>query len=94
MFPDEEVPEDDQQTTGPTGSQGGGEQDRPPLEVLELGSTGARVEKWQRALGIEVTGVFDENTVTHTKYWQRTQGIAADGRVTETSWYRMFPDEE
>ena len=35
--------------------------------LLELGSTGAMVEKWQRALGIEVTGVFDENTVTHTK---------------------------
>ena len=52
------------------------------------------MEKWQRALGIEVTGVFDDNTVTYTKAWQRTQGIAADGRVTETSWYRMFPDEE
>jgi SpoIID/LytB domain protein len=72
----------------------GGAGVRASSVLLESGDSGARVEKWQRALGIDVTGVFDDNTVTHTKYWQRTQGIAADGRVTDTSWYRMFPDEE
>ncbi len=88
MFPTEEVPDADVPSSDDSSSQ------RPALEVLEFGDTGPRVERWQGALGIEVTGVFDENTVAHTKYWQRTQGIAADGRVTETSWYRMFGDEE
>ena len=88
MFPNEEVPDAGESSSGDSSSQ------RPSLEVLEFGDSGPRVEEWQRALGIEVTGVFDENTVAHTKYWQRTQGIAADGRVTETSWYRMFGDEE
>ncbi|MCY4649472.1 MAG: peptidoglycan-binding protein [bacterium] len=92
MFPEEEVPQGDDRQSGSTSGNGGSQ--RPSLEVLELESTGVRVERWQRALGIEVTGVFDDDTVAHTKYWQRTQGIAADGRVTETSWYRMFPDEE
>ena len=99
MFGEEDMPEGDDRPTGSDDSStdGAGDtqpQERPPLEVVELGSTGDRVEKWQGALGIDVTGVFDDNTVAHTKYWQRTQGIAADGRVTETSWYRMFPDEE
>ncbi|MDE0235425.1 MAG: peptidoglycan-binding protein, partial [bacterium] len=94
MFPTEEVPDDDGRAGADEPSSDDPSSQRPALEVLKLGSTGARVEKWQRALDIEVTGVFDENTVAHTKYWQRTQGIAADGRVTETSWYRMFPDEE
>ena len=95
MFPTEEVPEaDDGRAGADDSSSDDSSPQRPAFEVLKLGSMGARVEKWQRALGIEVTGVFDENTVAHTKYWQRTQGIAADGRVTETSWYRMFPDEE
>ncbi len=66
----------------------------PQVLESESGCTGPRVERWQRALGIEVTGVFDADTEAHTKAWQRGQGIAADGRVTETSWYRMFPDEE
>ncbi|MCE2526420.1 MAG: hypothetical protein J4G00_02665 [Actinomycetia bacterium] len=82
MFPEEEVPQGDGQQSGSTSGNGGSQpEERPSLEVLEL-------------VGIEVTGVFDDDTVAHTKYWQRTQGIAADGRVTETSWYRMFPDEE
>ena len=97
MFPDEEAPDDDASSSGSDDSSTSPDEsppERPSLEVLEQGDTGPRVEKWQRALGIPVTGVFDANTVTHTKAWQRTQGIAADGRVTETSWYRMFPDEE
>ena len=92
MFPDEDSP--DEGEPPPDTSQDQSARERPSLEVLESGDTGARVEKWQRALGIEVTGVFDDKTVTYTKAWQRAQGIAADGRVTETSWYRMFPDEE
>ena len=68
---------------------------------LKEGVTGPLVEKWQRALQaffpgepIVVTGVFDEETVRYTKAWQRRQSIAADGKVTEASWYRMFPDEK
>ena len=95
MFPTEEAPDADDGGSGADeSSSDDSSPQRPAFEVLKLGSMGALVERWQRALGIEVTGVFDENTVAHTKYWQRTQGIAADGRVTETSWYRMFPDEE
>ena len=92
MFPDEDAP--DESELPPDDSQDRSGSERASLEVLKEGSVGLRVERWQRALGIEVTGVFDANTVAHTKYWQRVQGIAADGRVTETSWYRMFPDEE
>ena len=95
MFGDEEAPDDDGSSSGSDESSSDeSPSERPSLEVLESGDKGPRVEKWQRALGIDVTGVFDDNTVAHTKHWQRTQGIAADGRVTETSWYRMFPDEE
>ena len=98
MFGEEEAPDDDDSSSGSDDSSSTtldeSPPERPSLEVLERGDIGPRVEQWQRALGIEVTGVFDDNTVAHTKFWQRTQGIAADGRVTETSWYRMFPDEE
>lgn len=95
MFPTEEVPDPDDGRAGEDDSSSDDSCSQPPdFEVLKLDSKGARVEKWQGALEIEVTGVFDENTEAHTKAWQRTQGIPADGRVNETSWYRMFGDEE
>lgn len=86
MFPGASVPG--------VSSSTGSSTSRPSSVVIEVADEGALVEKWQRALEIEVTGKFDKNTVAHTKHWQRSQGIAADGRVTETSWYRMFGDEE
>ena len=97
MFPGEEAPTGDDSSSdnsSSTSTDQSPSSERPPLEVLERESKGWRVELWQEALGIEVTGVFDENTVAYTKYWQRTQGIAADGRVTEASWYRVFPWEK
>lgn len=96
MFPGEEVPDPNQRSaavsTGP----------RSTSFVLQEGDIGDLVEKWQRALAaalpsvdVQVTGNFDAQTVRATKAWQRTRGISpVDGKVRDTSWYRMFPDEE
>ncbi len=73
---------------------------RPSSVLLQKGDVGLLVERWQRALqealpgeDIEVTGVFDAQTVLFTMAWQRIQGIAASGKVAKTSWPRMFPGE-
>ena len=90
MFPGAVVPE--------AGDRSNDLSDISDLLPLKKDDTGVLVEMWQRALdaaltevNLEMTGVFDADTVTYTRFWQRTQNLAANGKVSEASWYRMFP---
>ena len=81
------------------GSSGATNVARRSSVLLEEGDEGPRVQVWQEALNakvktanIEVDGVFSEDTVRYTKSWQRHEGIAASGRVTQAAWDRMFPE--
>jgi peptidoglycan hydrolase-like protein with peptidoglycan-binding domain len=53
---------------------------------LKRGSTGSRVEKVQRWLGIEADGIFGSATVRAVKRFQRRHGLTADGVVGPATW--------
>jgi len=56
------------------------------LVTIRLGSTGPAVRQWQGILGLEETGVFDEDTAAATRAWQRVRGLEPDGVAGEDTW--------
>ena len=60
-------------------------------EVLGVGQKGSSVETLQRLLIIhgypcEPTGMFDYQTLTHVKAFQKANGLDAHGIVGESTW--------
>ena len=49
--------------------------------ILREGSKGQEVVELQRALGIDITGIFDENTKEAVLAYQRDHGLMVDGLV-------------
>lgn len=45
---------------------------------------------WQTFLGIEVDGVFGEDTLAKTKEFQKEKGLEADGEVGPKTWAAAF----
>jgi integrase len=61
---------------------------------LKLGSQGQAVEDAQRVLGVEPTGVYDDDTRRAVLGFQQgCDGLTASGLVDPHTWYQLFPDE-
>ena len=54
--------------------------------TLRAGSQGPDVQRWQKILGIHITGIFDQNTVAATQGFQQAHGLPADGVVGPMTW--------
>jgi peptidoglycan L-alanyl-D-glutamate endopeptidase CwlK len=61
-----------------------------PGKALKVGSKGKDVERIQRALKLNVTGVFDGATTRAVKEYQKRKGLAADGVVGQITWSKLF----
>lgn len=56
------------------------------METLKRGSVGESVKMLQKALGIDVDGIFGKQTEKAVKVWQAAHGLAADGIVGSKTW--------
>ncbi|CAN5397740.1 hypothetical protein BH09BAC5_BH09BAC5_28010 [soil metagenome] len=54
--------------------------------LLKTGSKGIEVKKLQTLLGINVDGIFGNETSKAVKVWQKKNGLKADGIVGEKTW--------
>lgn len=56
-------------------------------QVLTTGSTGARVETWQKIVGVKADGKYGPQTAAATRAWQSAHGVVpVDGVVRWSSW--------
>ena len=51
------------------------------MKLIQRGSLGASVKKWQKFLGIDDDGIFGNGTTKATIKWQQEHGLVADGIV-------------
>jgi peptidoglycan L-alanyl-D-glutamate endopeptidase CwlK len=61
-----------------------------PGNPLKVGSKGKDVERIQRAVKVDVTGVFDGDTTRAVKEYQKRKGLVADGIVGKNTWSELF----
>lgn len=67
----------------------------PGERTLHLGDTGPDVKAVQSALGVKVTGTFDEDTVEAVKRLQRLRGLPQQGSLGPATWpYLLTPAVE
>ncbi|WP_091024498.1 peptidoglycan-binding domain-containing protein [Bacillus sp. UNCCL81] len=55
-----------------------------------MGSKGKDVERIQRAVKVQVTGVYDEVTRKEVKENQERKGLKVDGVVSQQTWSKIF----
>ena len=69
------------------------------MPTYRVGSLGREVESIQRQLadlglyGGPIDGVFEGGTASAVVAFQRGAGLNPDGRVSEQTWARLFPEE-
>jgi peptidoglycan hydrolase-like protein with peptidoglycan-binding domain len=56
------------------------------LPVCKLGSEGEPVRLIEAALGVEVTGIFDDELDASVKALQTERGLTVDGIVGAKTW--------
>lgn len=54
--------------------------------ILRVGSRGAAVVRWQRAIGVTADGIFGLRTDAATRAWQKAHGLFIDGVVGPKTW--------
>ena len=57
-----------------------------PRRTIRQGDRGPDVEAWQRAIGVEVDGIFGPGTDAATRAYQAAARLDADGVVGAKSW--------
>lgn len=66
----------------------------PGARTLHLGDTGSDVRVAQKALGVKVTGTYDEDTEAAVKRLQRLRGVPQQGTLGPATWpYVLAPPE-
>lgn len=55
------------------------------MKLIQRGSRGEDVKKWQRFLNIEADGIFGNKTTKETINWQELNGLVPDGIVGKLS---------
>jgi len=63
--------------------------------LLKIGSQGEDVKKLQEKLGIDAgnaAGTFGPKTEAAVKAWQKTNGLLDDGIVGDSTWGKLFPN--
>lgn len=58
------------------------------MKLIQRGSIGAGVKKWQEFLGIKADGIFGNGTTKATIEWQEKNGLVADGIVGKLSFLK------
>jgi LysM repeat protein len=61
-----------------------------PGYLIRNGSTGKDVERIQRALGINVDGIFGKQTEAAVKAYQKRHSLSIDGIVGKETWNTLF----
>lgn len=51
------------------------------MKLIQRGSIGASVRKWQKFIGVKDDGIFGNGTTKATIAWQEANGLVADGIV-------------
>lgn len=55
------------------------------MKLIQRGSIGASVRKWQQFIGVKDDGIFGNGTTKATIAWQEANGLVADGIVGKLS---------
>jgi hypothetical protein len=64
-----------------------------PSSLLQYGSHGEDVARWQRIVHVTPDGIFGAKTYRATLVWQRSHGLVADGIVGPKTWAVATEDD-